>query len=204
MGEESFARPRFSRACLALLVCSLGGCGSLLGVDHDWDLVDGEADDAALLETSTIEAAADVTNVAETSGTFDSATPGLDATGVDVGSADGACTVGSLSCSGAQPQICNNAGTWQNVGAACTGSMPACLGGACVDCTPGSLGCNGQQPEKCDATGTWQNMGAACSGQACVGGSCTGDCSPGALECVNTYWFVCSSSGGWQLVGTQC
>jgi len=202
MGDGWFARS--GQACMALVGLSLSGCGALLGVDHDWELVDAEVDSAALPDALAVDSGGDGMVVDGS----DSSAPGADTASIDAPSldaaVDGACPVGALSCSGPQPQICTNSGTWQNVGAACTGDAPACLGGACVACTPGSSGCTGQQPEQCDSTGAWKSTGAACSNQACVDGGCTGTCSPGALECLNTYWFVCNSSGGWQLVGTQC
>jgi hypothetical protein len=53
-----------------------------------------------------------------------------------------------LQCNGLQPQQCASAGTgWSNLGAACTGSTPVCLNGACQQCTSGSVGCSGWQPQ---------------------------------------------------------
>jgi hypothetical protein len=44
---------------------------------------------------------------------------------------DGGCAVGTLSCAGPQPQLCNGYGAWQNVGAPCSGATD-CVNGACV------------------------------------------------------------------------
>jgi len=192
-------RPHRSRAaaCLAVAGFAAAGCGGLLGVDHDWTLVDSDAstaiDDAETDRVTTGDAGGPVA---------DAASP--DGTAADEDARADACSAGSLSCNGTQPQICTGSGTWQNVGAPCTASDPVCLGGACVVCEPGANGCVGQQPAHCDSTGSWREAGVACVNQACVGGGCVGSCSPGALTCVNGYWLVCSGNGTWQLVGTTC
>jgi hypothetical protein len=89
---------------------------------------------------------------------------------------DAGCTLGALSCNGAQPQICASGGTWQNVGAPCTGSTPVCLAGACVQCLPGSMECAadaGAAVDTCSAEGAWGSP-VACTQPtpACAGGLC--------------------------------
>lgn len=200
-----------SRSPVAAFLLALGlgasGCGALLDVDHDWEQVEGGDDFSDRVDAPAADSAPQDGTVIEAGG-GDSGTPASDATSPDAAvpdaASESACALGTLDCDDAQPELCTGSGTWQPVGAACSGAKPACLAGACADCTPGTLGCNGQQPEQCDSTGTWQNEGGACSGQACVDGACTGVCAPGALECVDTYWWVCNGNGGWQLVGTQC
>lgn len=110
---------------------------------------------------------------------------------------DGGCSpVGALDCSGTQPVICTG-GSWQPVGAPCTGTTPVCIKGACDACTPGSVQCNGQQPQTCDPSGAWQDLGAACQNQTCVTGACEGLCAPGQSMCAGNSVQSCGPGGQW-------
>lgn len=101
-----------------------------------------------------------------------------------------ACSVGTYSCDGQQPQACNGSGAWQNVGSPCSGTTPACVKGGCMPCTPTSVGCYGTQPRTCDSTGTWHASGSACDGTTpyCANGMCTAvppSCAPGGAGMSN-------------------
>jgi sulfatase modifying factor 1 len=111
--------------------------------------------------------------------------------GSNSGGDGGVCAPNALRCNGAQPQVCNAAGTaWQDDGATCSGSNPACLNGACVACSPGATQCSGNSVETCGATGQWGSPWACATG-ACSGGACTGSttsgtsCSPGGAGMTN-------------------
>ena len=200
-GRRTLGTPLRTLACAGLVGVHLAGCGALLGVDHDWDLAAGADGGVASTgdATGSFVFDGDDTNAdAPTTSVEDSASG-------DALTDDAGCGVGDLGCSDAQPQICAAGGVWHNVGAACSGSSPACLAGACVACTPNSLGCSGQQPQTCNATGTWQNAdAAACSNQACVSGACTGTCTPGASVCYYNYVLLCTATGTWGVTGVQC
>jgi len=180
---------RVSRAVAVLsLAWAAQACASVLGIE---ELPAG--DDGGVAIDSSVDAARE-------GGVMEA---GADAAVASDAANDGACAMGDLSCSDAQPQICA-AGGWKNVGAACSGAMPACLGGACVACGPGTLGCSGQQPQTCDGTGAWQNTGSACANQACVNGTCQGNCTPGSIICVSSYIWFCTGAGAWALNGARC
>jgi hypothetical protein len=62
------------------------------------------------------------------------------------GASDAGCATGTLSCNGQQPTICTALGTWQSVGAPCSGTTfesdpVACVDGACVQCAPSWTRC---------------------------------------------------------------
>jgi hypothetical protein len=114
----------------------------------------------------------------------------------------GQCAPGETQCgAGQQPQTCSATGTWQNSGAACSGSTPSCVAGTC-ECTNGTLQCNGSQPQTCTG-GVWGNTGAACSGSTpnCVNGVC--DCTNGALQCSGSQPQTCAG-GTWGNTGPAC
>lgn len=126
-------------------------------------------------------AASDGTSEDATQSEADAAGRADGADGADVnndGGTEGGCVIGTLACGGQQPQICTASGTWQNVGAPCSGTTPVCLGGACVTCSPGDVGCNGSQPETCSDGGVWQTS-STCTQP-------TPDCSQGSCECSGT------------------
>ncbi len=85
-----------------------------------------------------------------------------DATVPDASKAEAGCSVGALNCNGVQPQECTASGTWHDVGLPCSGSLPFCLAGACVECTPGSSVCSANAVETCSSTGQWGGP-VACS-----------------------------------------
>jgi formylglycine-generating enzyme required for sulfatase activity len=147
------------------------------------------------------------------------------------GTCRGVCAPPQTECLGQQPQVCDAIGTWQNSGAACSGSTPVCLDGGCTTCSPGAVQCEGQQPQVCDATQAWQNSGAACSGStpvclngACAacnpdptqygGDACSGDtpvclngvcvaCNPGTTRCASgTTWQICGPDAVWGAAAT--
>lgn len=112
---------------------------------------------------------------------------GVDATiladGGPAGQIDSGCILGTLGCSGPQPEICTGAGGWQNVGAPCSGSTPVCLGGGCVECAPQSTQCASvaagdggviARVQTCTMTGQW-GAPVACTQPTpdCTGGTCT-------------------------------
>ena len=200
-GRRTVRTPLRTLAYAGLLGVHVAGCGALLGVDHDWGLA--AASDGGSVSTG--DAAGDLAldGAAYDDATTDAPTVAIE-DGASGASDDGGCGVGDLGCNAAQPQICAAGGIWHNVGAACSGTSPACLAGACVACTPTSLGCNGQQPQTCDSTGTWENTDAACSNQACVSGVCTGQCAPGASVCYYNYVLLCTATGTWGVTGVQC
>jgi formylglycine-generating enzyme required for sulfatase activity len=124
---------------LAWLVASAvlaGGCASILGIEQQtFDGADAGSD------VSTSDAAADTAS-------SESGSPG------DSGEADSsACSSGARSCDGAQPTICAG-GTWQDSGAACTGTT-LCVDGtctapppSCAQAGPGTTTC-GASSESC-------------------------------------------------------
>jgi hypothetical protein len=180
-------------AALSLLVVvSLVGCDAVLGIsDHSLAGDDGgPGTDATASDGSSSGA--------------DSA-PDHSSSGADSGpsdAADAACTTGQLSCSGTQPEKCID-GVWLGNGAACSGSTPACLNGACVACAPGALQCSAQQPQKCDATGAWANNGSACTAsQPCSNGACL--CTAGQTTCSGQQPQTCDSTGHYQNQGSPC
>lgn len=179
---------RWVARAIAVLSPAWAGCAPVLGIEELPAGDDGGAIDASA--DASVDRAAD-------------ASPDVVSdTANDV--VDGACATGDLSCNGAQPQICVGAGMRKDVGAPCSGTTPACLGGACVACSPGAVGCNGQQPQTCDGAGAWQNTGPACNNQACVNGVCTGGCTPGAAICLYNNVLVCTSEGAWAVTGVHC
>ena len=75
---------------------------------------------------------------------------------------------------GNTPQVCMS-GDWANQ-TDCTGSLPVCLSGNCVQCAPGTFLCTGGQAVPCTANGSWESSGTSCDSlQTCTTNSgCTG------------------------------
>src|SRR6202012_433489 len=84
----------------------------------------------------------------------------------------GVCSQDQTQCSGNVVQGCSPMGAWQSM-ATCSGALPVCLNGACVQCARASLQCVANSFEECDSEGSWGPL-TACVNQTCVGGLCTG------------------------------
>lgn len=123
------------------------------------------------------------------------------------GGAPSGCTSGDVRCSGAQPQTCIN-GVWLANGSICSGALPVCLRGVCVECSPGDRSCDGDvQPRSCSSSGAW-TLGTECSQEApqCLDGNCveiccgssTAPCVLGAASCQITV-----GSAGWGSCGVN-
>lgn len=115
---------------------------------------------------------------------------------VGTGGAPG-CTMGDVRCSGSQPQTCVN-GVWLANGAICSGALPVCLDGACVECSPGAKSCaSPSQPSTCNSTGAWAT-GAACSSstQECFEGTCVHICCGASICELGSGSYCAASSAG--------
>jgi sulfatase modifying factor 1 len=131
--------------------------------------------------------------------TTSGATTGGAATGgAATGGSTSICVPGSRSCSGSVPQLCSSSGVWQ-AQAACSGSLPSCVGGAC-QCTPGTFQCksDGVTQQFCASTGAWVDQ-STCGGSTpyCNAGTCV-TCSAGSKQCSGAVPQVCSTAGAWQ------
>ena len=123
----------------------------------------------------------------------------------------GSCTLGAQSCDGTQPETCTGAGTWQPVGAPCSGDTPTCLAGACVGCTPKSTRCSGDASdlglETCSDIGIWSAPVACpaasptCS-QAGDAGTCV--CPAAETVCGGTCVDLQTDSNNCGACGTAC
>jgi alpha-tubulin suppressor-like RCC1 family protein len=130
---------------LVSFMAPIGGCGSRsFSAEPD----SGDAGDAAL--------SADVTPI------FDMAPDG-GADGGEVGSDASACAPTASSaptlCSNNTPQFCGSNAQWEDVASGpCSGSVPFCLEGACVECAPSTSAahCSSDTAlQTCQASGTW-------------------------------------------------
>ena len=119
-----------------------------------------------------------------------------DASDAGDGGATG-CTNGATACVGSTPETCSG-GQWVVADAACTGTTPVCLAGACVQCSPGTAGCDGNASATCSSTGQWGGL-VDCTGtnQTCVGTTCTGVCAPGQTQCTASGVQTCDATGNW-------
>lgn len=113
----------------------------------------------------------------------------MSATGGSPDAGVAGCATGAIRCAGLQPQTCVD-GIWLGNGAACSGSTPACLNGACVACDPGSRGCvqnfRFDQPRVCNAAGEWV-LEPTCP-------AATPQCSDGVCGACTTAFSACSNA----------
>jgi hypothetical protein len=103
----------------------------------------------------------------------------------------GACTPGTMRCSGNGVQTCEPSSQWGGVSKC---SAQACVDGACVGtCSPGATSCAGQQPQTCSASGGWQATGTSCAEatSVCAGGMCQA-CTCGSDSGVASCFYAVS------------
>jgi hypothetical protein len=153
--------------------------------------------------------------------------------GTDVnGMALGPVAAGVTICGqGGTTWLCDAAGQWQFVGAACTaGNVPqaptcSCSGGTDANGTDlGPVACNsnicggGNKIWLCDASGQWQSAGAncsvgvgptpptvGCSGGSLADGTVLGLISANTTLCGGGYkTWLCTASLQWQYMGADC
>lgn len=72
---------------------------------------------------------------------------------------------------GNTPQLCVS-GEWQNQ-TDCSGTLPFCLNGNCVECEQGTFQCSGGYAYPCNANGSWESSGTSCSSTCNASVGCT-------------------------------
>ncbi|MBI3204276.1 MAG: hypothetical protein HYZ29_22255 [Myxococcales bacterium] len=112
------------------------------------------------------------------------------------------CTPGEKRCTGLIPETCDSKGQW-SAAAACAGSDPLCLAGACVQCTA-ATDCTASANECVTAACTTNKCGYSpkAQGTPCLNsaGTCNGAgqcnvCQPGNKICNGNVPLLCGSNG---------
>lgn len=109
----------------------------------------------------------------------------------------GTCVPGTRQCADKQKQLCDEQGSWQNDGAACTDDCDDSGDGSsatCTSCVGDATQClNNRQQQDCVGSqwGTTTNCEFSC-----VGDECGGECIPGTSTCTtNNARVICDSTG---------